>query len=1272
MARCALALSLTLAFALPATAQDPLPKVPEGFKIELVLKAPNVEHPTALAVAPNGDVYYAEDPMDMRGPSNKNADKIYMLKGGDPKQRVLIAEQMWAVMGMEVVGDKLFVVHYPYISVFTLDADGKAAKREDLFTDVGPKSAPPGGFNDHVPSGIRMGMDGFLYVSIGDKGIPKMTRRPNDPITDGIEVAEGRVRKTKDGRFLKLEGGGVIRFRPDGTRLEVFASGTRNHLDVPMDEQDRIFVRDNTDDGDGWNTRFMYLVKDGFYGYPWAFTRHPRETLPIIHDFGGGSPCQGWVYCDDGLPEKYRGRVFHCEWGKGKIYAVKVQRDGAGYKYVDEITFVDPSGTGVKDFRPYSIRPTADGKGFYITDWAFSGWMQKAVVGRIYKVTYTKGDVQPAARGTDADSVEQLLKSLDHPAHSERLRAQRLLIARGKEARPAVLAALEKKALGVAGRRHAVWILGEVGGDNWMVEGVVQATHDADSGVRAQAVRVLGTCPWQSKKQPGDGDADLLNNLVQINSRLTELLKSDPDAQVRMCAAQSLHMANGRVPLLLMAKESDRYVRFTVAMRLRQECDWDDLRQQLSAKEPLKLEPASLELLFHALADQYEPRAVAVVKTFLDHADPAVRKRAIEVLGRVSQDRKPYAGGWWGTRPEKQKPPARTIAWEGTPLVRDSLLAALGDGDEGVRKAAVGGMLALNDPKLLEPLMQRFDAAKGEAERQQLVAAIASIKQPQVVAFLAAVAVDGARSLPVRAEAVAGLKAAGSDPAVQALVQVFAQAKDPSLLAQTVEALGALKAKAGRPVLEKSLKHQAALVRQRGAEALGNSGDTTVVPLLAPLVDDADAPVREAAVKALGELKAPAAVPVLLKAVANADLQFEAITALTKTPDLRALSAYLTGLQSKNATLRQASRQALAAIRHDAAPLLEELAKRNELPQDVVPELRTVYEAYAPVGAWKLIGPFPDDDKSYPPEKEQKFNATYKGVGGDVKWQTRKADLKNHGKVDLFKMFTPNTEVSAYGYAEINSDSDRDARLLIGSDDSIVVWLNGEKVHEFTGSRGWKFDADNVKVRLKKGQNTLLIRCGNKSGPWEFSVGVSGETSQYAFLKAGGKKIDLEAFRAFARKTPGDAARGEKLFLDLKGVACVKCHAVAGQGGKVGPDLAGIALRYKKEDLMTSILEPSKQIANGYETHVITTTSGNVITGIFKGDDGDAITIMDADGKEHRILKKNIDDRKTSPISTMPNGLSDGMTLQDFADLIAYLEARREELTRPPDKKGDR
>jgi hypothetical protein len=56
---------------------------------------------------------------------------------------------------------------------------------------------------------------------------------------------------------------------------------------------------------------------------------------------------------------------------------------------------------------------------------------------------------------------------------------------------------------------------------------------------------------------------------------------------------------------------------------------------------------------------------------------------------------------------------------------------------------------------------------------------------------------------------------------------------------------------------------------------------------------------------------------------------------------------------------------------------------------------------------------------------------------------------------------------------------------------------------------------------------------------------------------------------------------------------------------------------------------------------------------------------MDAEGKMHVIPKTEIAERSLSPVSIMPNGLSDGMTLEDFADLVAYLEARREEQPTP-------
>jgi putative heme-binding domain-containing protein len=1252
----------------PLRAETPLPTAPDGFKVELLLAAPEIEAPTALAVAPNGDVYFAEDPMDMSGPPTKNLDRIWLLKGGDPKKKVLFAEEMWAVMGLEVVRDRLYCVHAPHVTVFTLAPDGTAAKREELFDDLGPKVAGLPGFNDHIPSGIRMGLDGWLYVSIGDKGIPRMSRIPiplrgtergKEIAKQGsVHVAEGRWRHVKEGHHISLEGGGVIRFRPDGTHLEVFASGTRNHLDVPMDEHDRIFLRDNTDDGLGWNTRFMYAPRGGYLGYPWAYKQRSAEALPMIHDFGGGSPCGGWVYCDDGLPETYRGRVFHCEWGKGKVFAVKVKPKGAGFELVDEIKFLDPEGTAVKEFRPFTLRPTTDGRGFYVTDWGYSGWLTRIKAGRIWKVTYTRDDVKPAPRGQDSDDLEQLVRALDHPAHTERLRAQRELIARGAKATAPLEKLIAEKKLTPRQLRHVWWVLTEAGPTprffNLLSE---NGLKDADAGVRCEALRCLGQIPTRETGIP-EAQIGLLRNLLH------DILKDDPDPQVRMQAADCLGSAllagaevSGRLYLRLLS-EQDRYVVGALVFAIRNAAHW-----RFDRAIDLRDVP---DVYFWVLADQYNLDALGMLKGEMTQ-NASFRIRAVEALARNYFDRQLFDGGWWGTQPAARKPPARTVAWEGTPVVREALLKALGDSDARVRKAVIAGLLAVRDPATLEPLLARFDAEADTAMRTDLVRVIAGLNVPKSAAFLSTLLADGKAPEALRLECIIGLEKTNTPGAIDGLAKVLDPREPIALQVRALEALGVLKAKQAGTLAKTALASPAAAVRQAAAGLLGKLGEATAAEALLRLLDDKETPVQIAAIQALGALKAKDALPALLQAAGRETTQFDAIKALAQVPDARALSAYLTGLGSKSPELRQACTQALGAIREKIVPALEQLVKRNEVRAELLPDLRGIYQSFAPVLSWHLIGPFPSDGKSHPPEKEQKFDAVYQGEGKQVRWLLdRKADVKQHGRVRLDALFSPTTNVVAYGYTEVISESDRDAAFLLGSDDTLTVWLNGAKVFEFTGNRGWAHDQDRVNVKLKKGKNTLLIQCGNASGPWEFSVAVSGDASKYAFLQ-GGQKFDLEAFRAFARKTAGDPERGRKLFLDLKGLACVKCHAVGGEGGNVGPALDGIALKYKREDLMTSILEPSKNIANGYETIVVTTRKGQTISGVFKGETGEALSLADAEGKLHVIPKKEIDERITSPISTMPNGLNEGMTLQDFADVIAYLEARKEEKI-PPKK----
>jgi putative membrane-bound dehydrogenase-like protein len=1272
--RAALFTAVVLALSdLPTRAQQPLLKAPDGFKVELLLAAPDIEAPTALCVASNGDVYFAEDPMDMAGPPTKNLDRIWLLKGGDPKKKVLFADKMWAVMGLELVRDKLYVVHAPYVTVFTLDAAGMPKSRKDLFTDLGPPIAGTPSFNDHIPSGIRMGMDGWLYVSIGDKGIPKMTRKEKN---DGsIHVAEGQIRRSKDGNHISLEGGGVIRFRPDGSKLEVFASGTRNHLDVPLDDQDRIFVRDNTDDGLGWWTRFMYLPEGAFMGYPWAYTRRPKDVLPIIHDFGGGSPCGGWVYLDDGLPETYRGRVFHCEWGKGKVFAVKVAPEGGGFKFVDEITFLDPDGTGVKDFRPFTLRPTADGRGFYVTDWGYSGWSQKLKMGRIWKVTYVKNDVKPQPRGKDSDSVADLVKALDHPAHSERLRAQRALAVHGQEALDGLVKAFfpdgVKLSLGArqfrdddkvtthgsfkaAGTRHALWVLRDLGWPKWPML-ALDLSRDKDDSIIYNALRVMGGVDRDDRALPDDTADVFAGELISI-------IDGDEHAPNRMQAVLALRAVATtkwcKDIFYEMGLEKDLWVRFAAVRTLQRACDWKAVAPALP---PFPRWSASQrEIFFAAAAEQYDPGAVEILAHLTKQSDAAVRQRALEVLTRVHHDRKPYAGGWWGTQPAARKPPARVVAWEGTPIVRAALLQGLGDSDAEVRRTAVAGLVDMNDPSTFEPLSKRLSEEKDAAMRLDIVRVIAGLQTKPAADLLVSLLNDGSNTEALRLEAISGLQKLGTAAAAETIGQ-SARRGPVALQVRALEALGEMKTADAKSICEAALGNSDAAVRHAAVAALGNVGDPAAAAQLTPLLKDNHVTVAAAAAYALGKLRAKEAIPALVHAASEEALQFEATLALTAMPDARALSSYLTGLTSKNLDLRKACRLAVTAIRDQAAPMLEQLAKRNEIRAEALAELREIYSAFSPILRWNLIGPFPRDGKAHPPEQEQRFDAAYPGAEQEVRWQPGDADAKQYGRVNLFARFNPNQQVEAYGFAEIESTAARDATLQVGSDDTITIWLNGVKVHEHLDDRGWAHDQDRVHVKLHAGKNRLLVKCSNSGGPWDFSVAVTAEVDRYDFLKGAAQKFDLGAFRSFAAKNAGNAERGAKLFLDTKGLACVKCHAVAGQGGHVGPDLAGIALRYQRDDLVTSILEPSKAIAQGYETVVVTTTKGVTLTGVFKGESGESVNLMDAEGKAHRIAKKDIEERAFSPVSTMPNGLSDGMTPQDFADIVAFLEARREE-----------
>ncbi len=142
-----------------------------------------------------------------------------------------------------------------------------------------------------------------------------------------------------------------------------------------------------------------------------------------------------------------------------------------------------------------------------------------------------------------------------------------------------------------------------------------------------------------------------------------------------------------------------------------------------------------------------------------------------------------------------------------------------------------------------------------------------------------------------------------------------------------------------------------------------------------------------------------------------------------------------------------------------------------------------------------------------------------------------------------------------------------------------------------------------------------------------------------------------ELLEAVAKE--GSAARGELVYR-RKELNCLKCHGIGGSGGQIGPDMTSIGASAQPDYLLESLLLPSKAIKENYNTTVVATVDGKVLTGIKQRENKDELVLRDAEGKDITIPTKDIDDRKDGK-SLMPEGLVDGLTKQELVDLTRFL-----------------
>jgi putative heme-binding domain-containing protein len=205
---------------------------------------------------------------------------------------------------------------------------------------------------------------------------------------------------------------------------------------------------------------------------------------------------------------------------------------------------------------------------------------------------------------------------------------------------------------------------------------------------------------------------------------------------------------------------------------------------------------------------------------------------------------------------------------------------------------------------------------------------------------------------------------------------------------------------------------------------------------------------------------------------------------------------------------------------------------------------------------------------------------------------------------------------------------------------SFRVWDGARTEEEIRGAYRTRFSGSD----LPKG---LLVNLPEKGGT------AVTMTADFPELRTPAEAAAIaEKFRVTKAKAsqPGDAANGHKLME----ATCMICHQVSGAGQAIGPDLSG-AGAMGIDALLHNILLPNEQLESGYYRHDVTLKDGTFVSGFLASENKNQLVLRQIGADDRVIPRGQIVSHEVSKRSLMPEGLIDGFTDQQVADLFAYL-----------------
>jgi len=712
-------------------------------------------------------------------------------------------------------------------------AGGLLVRKKDAFVAIGPdlwrldntnkkglwtnaKSIATGfavhiGFGGHGMSSVLEGPDGKIYWQIGDIGAN---------IT------------TVDGRNLPNPNSGVlVRSNPDGTDLEIVASGIRNTHEFVFDHYGNIISSDNDGDHPGESERLVHIVEGADIGWRsnWQYGKYtdPKNNLykvwmdeklylprwegqaayiiPPIRNYHNGPT--GMVFNPGtALGKKWQNKFFLVEFvgnaNNSHIWAFDLKPKGASFDFHSEVDVV-------RGILPTGIRFGPEGA-LYAADWV-NGWDAKNY-GRVWKLDVTSKENDLAAERQKTKEyiqmdyskapLSQLSELLYYGDMRVRQKAQFELVERGDS--NAFVQAINQKENQLA-RVHGIWGIGQLARKTpAFADKLIGLIQDADPEIQAQAIKTLGDNKYKNAAKAiipslASSSARVQFFAAQALGRMEEaeavkpLLKlvemnRDQDVYIRHAAVLALSRIGQVEPIVALATSSNRSLRIAAVLVLRR----------------LK-NPAVEQFLYDS--DEY----IVTEAARAIHDDESI-PAALPALAKTLTVNK----------------------WTSEPLIRRAINACLRVG-------------TAKEIDYLVAYIQRQDIP--DALRAEGIATLGTWGSPSVLDR-----VDG------RYRGVLDRKASDVVDKVAGIVPAFLKSKNPEVLfatGQLIAELGIQNAKSEQTQL--FLNHPSPKIRAGQLSSLTALNDVNLPLLLQKGIEDVDRNVRAQALGSLDKISIPKA-----------------------------------------------------------------------------------------------------------------------------------------------------------------------------------------------------------------------------------------------------------------------------------------------------------------------------------------------------------------------------------------------------------------------------